>query len=272
VFRTSNLDRLFTIVSSLEEALAAVGWSLAIKCPIAACEGQAHSHERSIAVKGGDLRCQSCGCRFRVAPFQLSPSGEARVVVSQFELPTYEHEHIRAEMGVIVNLYIAGRLDLFAAEALIDALGSLPRPRRTVLDLRAATELSDAGLRLVEEHLRGGASGDQVVVLVDQDRAERARAGLPSVPVTATQDEATSVLSGSPGSEEAPAPLLVATRTALGTPAKSRSTFTLQTPGADKAPPKENLSDKPSTKSEVLKTGFWKIAQLVFSGRRSHRE
>ena len=176
-FRTSNLDRLFQFASSLEDALAALKWSLVIGCPNARCEGDGRSHEPSIASHGGELCCGSCRCRFWVAPFHLSPDGEASIAISRFEIPTYEHEHIRAELDVIANLQIVGRLDLFASEALVDAWWSLPRQRRTLLDLRAATEVSTAGLRFIEEQLRAEVPGDRVVMLVDPERSDRIQAG-----------------------------------------------------------------------------------------------
>jgi anti-anti-sigma factor len=212
-FRTSNLDRLFQFASTLEEALASLSWTLGIRCPIADCAGDGLCHEASITDRGGELCCRSCGCKFRVAPFRLSPGGEARVAVSRFEIPTYEQEWIRAELGAIVHLDILGRLDLFAAEALVDAWRSLPGPRRALLDLRAATELSEPGLRLFEEHVRVDTSIDRVVVLVDPDRSDRTRAVFSDVRITTTQDEAMSVLRGSPESEETPAPLFVSART-----------------------------------------------------------
>jgi len=222
-FRTSRLDRVFKIASSLGEAVAALSWSLEIGCPVAGCEGNSLSHEPSIADRGGELCCRSCDCRFGVAPFQLSPDGEARVAVSRFEVPTYEQERIRAELGAIIHLDIVGRLDLFAAEALVDAWRSLPGPRRALLDLRAATELSEPGLRLLEEHVHADTSIDRIVILVDPDRSDRTRAVLPNVRVTITHDEAVSVLRGSPESDETPAPLLVSARTVERTAEQSQS-------------------------------------------------
>jgi anti-anti-sigma factor len=209
---TSNLDRLFHIASSLEEAIAALSWCLAIECPVAGCAGEAFFCDPSIADRGADLCCRSCGCQFRVAPFQLPTSGEAPVTVSQFAIPTYEQEQIRAELGAFVFLHIVGRLDLFASEALFDAWRSLPAPRRILLDLRRATEVSDAALRLVKEHLRNEASADRVVALVDPGWSDRIRDALPDTRVTPTHDEAQSVLSDSLKPEETPASLLVSAR------------------------------------------------------------
>jgi anti-sigma B factor antagonist len=211
-FRTSNLDRLFKIAATLEEALAALRWSLAIDCPIAGCEGDALTHDPSISDRGEELRCRSCGCRFRVAPFQLSSGGEGRVEVMRFEIPTYEQEQIRAELGVIAHLQIVGRLDLFTSEALVDAWRSLPTPRHALLDLRAATELSEPGLRLLEVNVRADTSIDRIVVLVDPDRSDRTRAVLPNVRVTIAHEEAMSVLRDSPGTDLSPALLLVSAR------------------------------------------------------------
>ena len=208
-FRTSRLDRLFQFASTLEDALAALSWSLAIGCPNAGCDGDCRSHEPSISNQGGELCCRSCGCRFWVAPFQLSPDGDALIAVSRFEIPTYEQEQIRAELGVIAHLQIVGRLDLFASEAVVDAWSSLPQPRRALLDLRAATEVSEAGLGLVGEQLRADVPGDRVVVLVDPDRSDGTRAGLSAIRVTTTQEGAMSILRGTLESGEKPAPLLV---------------------------------------------------------------
>jgi anti-anti-sigma regulatory factor len=213
LYQYQRLDRVFQIVSSVEEALAALNWSLAIDCPVAVCEGDALSHDPSIADRGGELCCRSCGCRFQVVPFQLSRGGEARVAVRRFEIPTYEQEQIRAELDVIVPLHVVGRLDLFAAEALVDAWRSLPGSSRVLLDLRAATELSKKGLRLLEKHFRDNASGDRFVALVDPDRSDRTRAALSGIRVTTAHDEAMSILGGSSDSDEKPVPLLVSART-----------------------------------------------------------
>ena len=222
-FQTSALDRLFKIASCLEEALAALRWSLEVKCPIAGCEGTSLSHDPLITGHGGELGCRSCGCRFRVVPFQLTPNGEAQAQVSRFAIPTYEQEQIRAELGVVVDLHIVGRLDLFAAESLVDAMRSLPQSFPVLLDLRSATELSEPGLHLLEEHVRAGSSIDRVVVLVDTDRFCRACAILSEVRATMNHDEAMAVLRGSRTSDESPAPLLVSARTVDITAEKSQS-------------------------------------------------
>jgi anti-anti-sigma factor len=212
-FRTSNLDRLFKITSSLEEALAALSWSLEIGCPIAGCEGNSLSHERSIADREGELCCRFCGCRFWVAPFQLAANGEAQAAVSRFAIPTYEQEQIRAELGVIVDLRIVGRLDLFASEALVDAMRSLPQASRALLDLRSATELSEPGLRLLEEHVHALNLTDRVVALVDSDRFDQTRAVLSHFRISMNRDEAMAVLRAFRVSDESQAPLLVSART-----------------------------------------------------------
>ncbi|HEV3310715.1 MAG TPA: STAS domain-containing protein [Chloroflexota bacterium] len=212
-FQVNRLDRVFKIASSLEEAMAALSWSLELGCPIGRCEGTSLSHDPSIANRGGELCCRSCGCQFLVAPFQLAANGEAQVEVSRFAIPTYADELIRAELGVIVNLHIVGRLDLFASEAFVDAMRSLPQSCRALLDLRSATELSEPGLRLLEEHFRVDTSIDRVVVLVDPDRFHRARVILSNFRVTMIHDEAIAVLRGSGASDESPARLVVFART-----------------------------------------------------------
>ena len=212
-FQTSAVDRLFNIVSSLEEALAALRWSLEVRCPIASCDGNSLSHDPLIAGRGGELCCRSCGCRFRVAPFALAQSGDARVEVTRFAIPTYDQEQIRAEPGVIANLQIVGRLDLFVSEALIDAMRSLPQSCRALLDLRSATELSEPGLRRLEGHVRGDTWTDRFVVLVDPDRFSQARAILSDARATMNYEETMAVLGGSRTSDESPAPLLVSART-----------------------------------------------------------
>jgi hypothetical protein len=99
----------------------------------------------------------------------------------------------------------------------------LPQPRRALLNLHAATELSEPGLRMLGEHLSADASADQVVLLVDLDRSVRTRAGFLDIRVTTTQDEAMEVLRSSPGSDEPPPPLLVSARTVGRTAEQSQS-------------------------------------------------
>jgi hypothetical protein len=217
------LDKVVQITTTLDEAKAALSWSLTIRCPIAGCEGYGLSNDPSIPDRGGEFCCRSCGCRFRVPRFQLSRAGEARVAVSWLEIPTYEHEKIRAGLGCIVHLDVVGRLDLFSAEALVDAWRSLPQPRRALLNLHAATDLSEPGLRMLGEHLSANASADQVVVLVDLDQSVRTHASLLDIRVTTTQDEAMEVLCSSPGSDEPPPSLLVSARTVGRTAKQSQS-------------------------------------------------
>ena len=211
-FRTSNLDRFFSIEASLEKALAALRWSLEVECPIAGCDGTSLSHEPSITVQGGVLRCRSCGCQFWVAAFQFSANGEARAEVLWFVNPTYEQEQIRVNFGVIVVLEVVGRLDLFTSEAMVDAWRSLPQSCRGMLDLRAATELSEPGLCLVAEHVGTHTAHDRIVVLVDQVRFSRTRAIISNIRVTTDHDEAMSTLRGSLVSGESPTPLVVLAR------------------------------------------------------------
>jgi hypothetical protein len=222
-FRTSKLDRFFEIASSLEDALAALRWSVEIGCPIAGCEGTSLSHEQLTAKRETEVRCRSCSCRFRVAPFQLGPNGEARVQVSWFTIPTYEQEQIRAQLGTIVYLDLVGRLDLFVAEALVDACRSIPKSRRVMLDFRTATELSEPGLRLLKEHVRTDNSIDRFVALVDSDQFNRSRAILSNVQVTTTQEEAVAMLGGSPESDESLTLLLVSARVVDRTAEQSKS-------------------------------------------------
>jgi hypothetical protein len=135
--------------------------------------------------------------------------------VSRFEILTYEHEYIRAEPGEIVRLDIVGRLDVFAAEALVDALQSLPDTCGALLDLRTATDSSEAGFRLLEEHLHSTMSCDRVVVVLDSDRCwgSRLHSG---IRLTTKQDEALSILRSSLESGGATVPLLVSARTVGG--------------------------------------------------------
>jgi hypothetical protein len=87
-----------------------------------------------------------------------------------------------------------------------------PCPGRALLDLGAAPELTERGLRLIGEHVRAATSINRVVVLVDPDRSDWTRDILSDVCVTTTRDESMSVLRGAPGSGETPAPLLVSAR------------------------------------------------------------
>ena len=138
--------------------------------------------------------CRSCGCRFRALPFDFPQNGEARAEVQSFEIPTYEHELIRVELGDPVLLAVVGRLDLFAAEAVADAWRSLQRPRCGLIDLHDVSEMSDRGLRMMGEQVHAGGSADRIAVLVNPERFDRTRSALPGIPVATTKGDLMPVL------------------------------------------------------------------------------
>jgi anti-sigma B factor antagonist len=116
-----------------------------------------------------------------VPPWEIPASGETRAHVALLRLPTYEGEHIEVRLDQAFVIALTGRLNLFSSEALAKAWQSLPPPRRAVLDLTQATELSVKGVAALLEFC-GADKGDGRVAIqiragdADQERAFAGRA------------------------------------------------------------------------------------------------
>lgn len=144
--RIIKLDRLFCLAPTLERALAEVEAEAhaTARCAAPGCAG---SFRLPIADEGGRAaRCPECQCMFRLAPVPLL--GE--VPAERLELETYEGESVRATHARRWwEVAVAGRLDLFAAEALERLWLTLPEPRRVLLALTATTELTTGGAEVL---------------------------------------------------------------------------------------------------------------------------
>jgi hypothetical protein len=137
----------------------------------------------------------------------LQTGGVALAVLS---LPTYEGEclELRAATdypGPVCPPHwvrVVGRLDLFAAERL-DRLGEvLPRPRRVILDVSSATDLTPAGIDCLSRF--GASPGDRVVLLVPEERSGR-WSGLPAgFPAFRQRTEAVQALGESAAQDSKP--------------------------------------------------------------------
>ena len=122
------------------------------------------------------------------------------------------HRHtIHIEQQDLVQL--AGRLDLLSVELLLRACRSIPEPRRILVDLVSAEDITDRGLQLLSELCRSAErSVDRFVVLIRSVHHGRVGAFIEeSTLFTEMRDAVTSLNDGCPVT-----PLFVETRQRLG--------------------------------------------------------
>jgi anti-sigma B factor antagonist len=204
VFGITKLDRLFSIYRTRAEAIAIlderVERPIEVSCPVSGCGGWTEPvRPTSLAAPAAPLTCRECGARFRlggVSPAAVAPG--ARVPVAEFRLETYDGEAVRVEVGPPVVVQVLGSLDLFASEVLDRARLSLPEVCPTILDLRGASDITQAGFSAVLEWCTGG----RTAVLVDPGKPEQAGAFSPGLPVYDSREAAVQALGCPAGAAE----------------------------------------------------------------------
>jgi anti-anti-sigma regulatory factor len=125
--------------------------SMTIPCPVDGCGGAAHS---PLLDGEGGCQCRRCGVAFGVLLRFKKGTDEFESFVGGFRLETYPDEHVAVSLDGGAGIWLRGRLDLFASEQIERAWRSIPAPAAVVIDLTAATDVSDAGARAVAA-LRG---------------------------------------------------------------------------------------------------------------------
>jgi anti-sigma B factor antagonist len=172
-FQETRLNRFFFIVSSREEAIPSFDRHYLISCPIHGCGGSAWQPTPGYPVIHANQTCLQCGTRFTLESIRPPQSGEAQARVPSVTIPTYEGEHIKLESGRPFTLAVAGRLDLFVSESVEKAWRTVPPPRRVVIDLRNATELSGPGAAALRHLCDRGKEDSGTVLLLNTEQQER---------------------------------------------------------------------------------------------------
>jgi anti-anti-sigma factor len=207
IFQATRTDSFFAAITTSEEAaLAALEapTPVYLSCPVNPCGGRTAVPRGGMRNPEDFLSCPQCRAQFRVGPWPPTGPPPTIVTVLALRLMTYVGEHIDAIPGLPSFLSLSGRLDLFASEVLEKIWLNLPPPRRVVVDLRAATEVSDPGalalLRMCQD------KDNRAALLVDASKPEQARA-LSCGTVCQTRDEGIAALGDLPGG--APTPVTV---------------------------------------------------------------
>jgi anti-anti-sigma regulatory factor len=176
VFIITKLNKLFRIVDRQEDAVASMADTWAVSCPVPGCRGLARFGRGALAGSAGHT-CAECGCRFVLGGPTESGGGRSMTAsVTDVWVPTYDGEHVRVVPGRPYRVEVAGRLDLFASAALEQAWAAVPAPRRVVVDLSRATDVTEAGLRA----LAAACGPDDLVALVARPAGQPAGVLLPT--------------------------------------------------------------------------------------------
>ena len=150
VFRTSNVDRLFTILQDRPAGLQSMLWEASINCPADFCDSITLIPEIS---KSGRMHytCPGCEANYVLsAKHTYDTGGQSRRVVS-IALQTYEDERVDFHLGSAPTAALHGRLDVFSAQVVLRAYNVVRSPRSAIFDLRDLHDVSAKGV----EHVRG---------------------------------------------------------------------------------------------------------------------
>jgi anti-sigma B factor antagonist len=144
LLQITKLYTVYEVFFSLADAVAGVqSETVRYRCPVCGTW--------TIFGKGpeGDYRpCSYCGSR---TSFLLSPGEQARSrEIDRIEIPTYQGEHVTIHPGTPCRVQIAGRLDLFAMNAVRKANS---RVSRAVFDLSLTTNATERAARSLLSHL-----------------------------------------------------------------------------------------------------------------------
>jgi anti-anti-sigma factor len=226
VFEMTKLDKIFTVLPLEADALQAIDAdAVETLCPVHGCGAWGTSVHTILLASSTRLlpwsiTCPECGARFDVDG-ESPVAGAASLVARKVSLGTYDGERVEVyyqsewsncpPRGVYV-VELVGRLDLFAADILERAWLTVPPPRRVVIDLRKAVELTGPGADMVRELCARGEDDSRTAVLVGKEKPELAAAltGWPAV----HDDPAAAVRALGEIPAEAKRPLTVAIRPA----------------------------------------------------------
>ena len=142
LFSITKLITLFEIYASVEDALHfyADGTRLQVTCPRSGPEGWIPFSPLSEY-----QQCPLCGIELKVSSPLVNTSTAVAGHVTAFRLPTYDGECISVVIGAPTFVSIDGRLDVFAAEAIEQAVRLIPAPCSLVFSL-GTNDISEAGM------------------------------------------------------------------------------------------------------------------------------
>jgi anti-sigma B factor antagonist len=141
---------VFEPFETVEDAVASFGrrQMVEVACPVYGCGGSARGIEGNVPQT---LTCRTCHSDFDRP-------------LTRIRLKTYEHEHVLLEFARPALIRCVGRLDLFASEQVERAWRSIPPPADVSIDLRGATDVSEAGAQAVDA-LRDRAEGRRTEII-----------------------------------------------------------------------------------------------------------
>jgi anti-sigma B factor antagonist len=187
VYEITKLDKFFRFYGEVSEALDELAGLVEnerlLSCPVRGCTGTT----RSMALREGQtvyLRCPECDARFQLVLPPLNAEGATEAGVTQVHLGSYEQESFTLHAGPPYRVEMAGRLDLFAGDALERLWRTIPLPRRVLLDGRRLTEVSPKASVHLAKLLRQD-EDTQVVLLLLPDKPDLEQA-LPEGPTVFT--------------------------------------------------------------------------------------
>ena len=90
--------------------------------------------------------CGSCRIQLMLSRTSIGNQDEGEIECTTVRIPTYDNEYVKLVVTDEQVIWVEGRLDLFAAEAVQDLWRLVPRPRRTIFAVPSA-RLTPAGLQ-----------------------------------------------------------------------------------------------------------------------------
>jgi anti-sigma B factor antagonist len=144
LLQITKLYTVFEVFDAEEDALKSFEASL-LYCLCPVCQERSRPPLLDLRLGWPPQTCDHCGAQFEA---HFLPGSRQQAVVKSLRLQIYENnpnEYVQILSGPPFTLEVAGRLELFAQSALHKAWQSIPAPRFVLVDLRQATEVSDAG-------------------------------------------------------------------------------------------------------------------------------
>lgn len=190
LFSLTKLITLFQIHQSLDSALQfyAGGIRLQVTCP--RCVPQAWI---LVSLVREYQQCALCGMEVKITLPAVSAEAVMSISATTFRLPTYEGECVSVVLGAPTRVLIDGRLDLFAAEAVEQAVRLIPSPRSVVFSL-GTDDLNDTGMAALVRMCETATGGSAISLNSHQwTEAQRWKAAHPGL-IHDTDDEAIAAL------------------------------------------------------------------------------
>lgn len=165
IFALVKMLSVFDVIDDINEALPeTVVTKRYTFCPVFECGNRLEFSNTLISWAGVCMRCGTTWS-LRIPPAGGTDIDEIKAVVGSLSFPTYEDEEVKMTLGDYCKIDVVGRLDRFVYEAFERAWRTLSSPRRVVVDLRHASEITRLGLDALWTLCANAESADQVAVL-----------------------------------------------------------------------------------------------------------